>query len=218
MKKPDFSLLACLFCVNVAFAHSVRYSLHVVDEVTGCALENIPCETIFTTHTGNWNDMSRGRLEKGLTNSNGDYTFTGESDIDHVTFSLRIEDGRFYPVIRRRMEFTGVSGALFKRWEPFDSVVTIRLQRVEHPIPLLVKYEALRDGDKGIGTNAVLRFDLMKGEWLPPYGHGETADMQISSKLKITGKERKFRHATKKVEDVLFYELVNRIRVGGTDD
>ena len=101
------------------------------------------------------------------------------------------------------------------------SAVTVVLQRVEHPIPLFVNRVELRDYERGIGgfdgTTSVLRFDLMKGEWLPPYGNGEVADLSIESRLKITDRERKFRYATRRVEDVLFYELSNAVAIGGAD-
>ena len=36
--------------------------------------------------------------------------------------------------------------------------------------------------------------------------------------MKVTGRERKYRYATKKVEDVLFYELASHVKVDGNDD
>ena len=75
---------------------------------------------------------------------------------------------------------------------------------------------------KGIGgfdgTNFVVRFDLMKGDWLAPYGKGETADLEFKTVLEIKGKERKFRYASRKVEDVLFYELATDISPCSTND
>ena len=218
-------MILCLISVLnpfYALAHFASYMLHVEDFETGRALRNIPCETIFTTHTGRWNDMSRGRLEQGVTNTDGDLRFMGESDVSHVTFSIHTEGVGYYPVIRKRLEFSGVSGGVNRHWEPYDSIVTVRLQRVEHPIPLCVKRVELRDYERGLGgfdgTNSVLRFDLMKGDWLPPYGKGEVADMRINSELKITDREHKFRYATKRVEDVLFYDLANNIMFGNDDD
>ena len=205
------------FC---ALAHSASYVLHVEDFRTGQALRNIPCETIFTTHTGNWNDMSRGRLEQGVTNADGDFRFKGESDVSHVTYSIRTEGVAYYPVIRKRLEFSGVSGVVSRHWEPYDSIVTVRLQRVEHPIPLFVKRVELRDYERGIGgfdgTNSVLRFDLMKGDWLPPYGKGEVADLKIGSTVSIKGRER-FRFEPGRYDWLYFYELRNSCSLAESD-
>jgi hypothetical protein len=80
----------------------------------------------------------------------------------------------------------------------------------------------LTNSRKGIGgfdgTNFVVRFDLMKGDWLAPYGKGETADLEFKTVLEIKGKERKFRYASRKVEDVLFYELATDISPCSTND
>ncbi|MDE3276177.1 MAG: hypothetical protein PUJ80_09145, partial [Verrucomicrobiota bacterium] len=187
----------------------------------GQALRNIPCETIFTTHTGNWNDMSRGRLEQGVTNADGDFRFKGESDVSHVTFSIHTEGVAYYPVIRKRLEFSGVSGVLSRHWEPYDSIVTVRLQRVEHPIPLFVKRVELRDYERGIGgfdgTNSVLRFDLMKGDWLPPYGKGEVADMRIDTRVDRTETERRFLPQDGQWGVLQFYDFVAKVELHDGD-
>ena len=216
-------ILCLLFLLNpfCALAHSASYTLHVVDSETGQALRNIRCETIFTTHTGNWNDMSRGRLEQGVTNADGDFRFKGESDVSHVTFSIHTEGVAYYPVIRKRLEFSGVSGVLSRHWEPYDSVVTVRLQRVEHPIPLFVKRVELRDYERGIGgfdgTNSVLRFDLMKGDWLPPYGKGEVADMRIDTRVDRTETERRFLPQDGQWGVLQFYDFVAKVELHDGD-
>ena len=111
---------------------------------------------------------------------------------------------------------------LFGVWQPDNFVVTLRLDRVEKPIPLFVKRVELTNFRKGIGgfdgTNSVVRFDLMKGDWLAPYGKGEMADLEFKTVLEIKGKERKFRYASRKVEDVLFYELATDISPCSTND
>ena len=100
-------------------------------------------------------------------------------------------------------------------WQPDNLVATIRLQRVERPIPLMVKSVEWRNRESGLhglqGTNAVMRFDMMRGDWLPPYGHGERSDLEIASEIRITGKERRYRHSTRSMGDVVFYDLVQTV-------
>ena len=52
----------------------------------------------------------------------------------------------------------------------------------------------LADDDRGVGgfggTNSVLRFDLMKGDWLPPYGNGEVADVSMGARVDRSGADR----------------------------
>jgi len=213
------AVLLFVFTTPPVQADSARVSVLIVDQATGDPLESVRVTGYFTVDIGwrAWTESSVPNKDSALTDKDGLCRLEGKTNCGKV--GCWVDDppaGYYCP--SRGWGHTYTEKNLFGVWQPDNLVATIRLQRVEHPIPLFVKYETLRDGNKGLGTNAVLRFDLMRGEWLPPYGHGETADVQISSELKITDRERKFRHATKKVEDVLFYELVNRIKVGGKDD
>jgi len=71
---------------------------------------------------------------------------------------------------------------IFGVWQPDNLVATIKLQRVEHPIPLFVKQftDVASDSvrlDLFAKGNGRLQLDLLKGEWLPPVGNGEYADV-----------------------------------------
>ena len=70
--------------------------------------------------------------------------------------------------------FTFKHRNIFGIWQPDNLVVTIRLQRVEHPIPLFVKSIRDKSGKKDLFTqgNGTIRLDLLEGDWLPPVGHG----------------------------------------------
>jgi hypothetical protein len=67
-------------------------------------------------------------------------------------------------------------------------------------------------------SDKIISYDLLKGDWLPPYGKGEVADVEFRSTVKITDKERKFRYATRRVEDVLFYDLGTVISMCSKED
>ena len=74
-------------------------------------------------------------------------------------------------------------------WQPDNIVATLALQRVEHPIPLYVNRVILDGGRECVGgfdgTSAVLKFDFLVGDWLPPHGTGKYSDMTITTKLEI---------------------------------
>ena len=74
-------------------------------------------------------------------------------------------------------------------WQPEDVVVTVALQRVAHPIPLYVNRVILDGRRESVGgfdgTNAVLKFDFLEGDWLPPHGVGKYSDMTITTKLEV---------------------------------
>jgi hypothetical protein len=110
---------------------------------------------------------------------------------------------------------------LFGVWQPDNLVVTLRLDRVEKPIPLFVKRVELTNSRKGIGgfdgTNSVVRFDLMKGDWLAPYGKGETADLEFKSTLVIKDKTW-FMMEPRKYDWVYFYNLGTTAKCLNSDD
>ena len=212
-----FSFVRCM-------ADNAGFKICAVDERTGIPLPGMKVKAVFVDHFMRWENATVDHEIDGRTGLNGRYDAAGNTNCGKAGFCFRDNDG-FYDTSFIWVPFDVDSGKpmpLLQRWKPDNQVVTVRLQRVEHPIPLFAKHVELRDNKNGIGgfdgTNSVLRFDLMKGEWLPPCGNGEVADLLIDSKLTITDRERKFRYATKKVEDVLFYELSNAIDFGGQDN
>ena len=107
-------------------------------------------------------------------------------------------------------------------WQPDNLVATIRLQRVERPIPLMVKRVEWRNWENGLrgqqGTNAVMRFDMVMGDWLPPYGHGEIADLTIASKVTVTGTGRlRKTYPGFGWTSMDFYEVRNDVALSGMD-
>ena len=67
------------------------------------------------------------------------------------------------------------------RWRPTDLVITALLQRVMHPLPLFVKRMGWCIGSDAIDKNGrYFACDLVKGEFLPPFGKGEIADVVFS--------------------------------------
>ena len=77
---------------------------------------------------------------------------------------------------------------LFGVWQPDNLVVTIKLQRVEHPIPLFVK-NFFKSGSDSVAVDyfekgeGQIKIDLVKGALLPPLGEGEFADV-VFTRLK----------------------------------
>jgi len=105
------------------------------------------------------------------------------------------------------------SRSLFGTWQPENIVITVALQRVEHPIPLCVRFAEKRN-DKGRlggfdGTNAVLQYDFIKGDWLPPEGEGTYADMTIRTHYDLR------EIVTNSVSVLYFYDFTNEIEFSG---
>ena len=181
------------FCLSPGFsmADNARFQVYAVDERTAAPLAGKNIEGVFLERFQRWENATVDHEFEGETNGKGMYAATGRTNCGEAVFRLHKNQG-FYDTPRVKVPFDRAGGKpvpLFQWWKPDNQVVTVRLQRVEHPIPLFVKRVELRDYERGIGgfdgTNSVLRFDLMKGDWLPPYGKGEVADMTISSTLVI---------------------------------
>ena len=221
MKERLYALSLCMASV-CSFADMAKVGIVVVDEMTRVPIEGATVKAWFQWNIGwrAWSEPTPIVTDTKITDKEGFCRLEGKTNVGEVGVVVQRIPGKYYSGSGDGFEFKRKN--LFGVWQPDNLVATIRLQRVEHPIPLCVKRVELRDYARGIGgfdgTNSVLRFDLMKGDWLPPYGKGEVADMRINSKLRITDKERKFRYSTKKVENVLFYELVNGITFGGGED
>ena len=201
---------------------TVKFSAIVLDDITGNPLANVSVGAGFTMDAGPvWENRFKYDHKQFITDANGVCKISGKSNCGKAGCYIRQPPQGFYkPVCGSSLRFKGKS--FFGVWQPDNLVVTLRLDRVEKPIPLFVKRVELTNFRKGIGgfdgTNSVVRFDLMKGDWLAPYGKGETADLEFKTVLEIKGKERKFRYASRKVEDVLFYELATDISPCSTND
>ena len=219
--KLYFFVMILLSSLRV-IGDTVNFSAIVLDDITGNPLANVSVGAGFTMDAGPvWENRFKYDHKQFITDANGVCKISGKSNCGKAGCYIRQPPQGFYkPVCGSSLRFKGKS--FFGVWQPDNLVVTLRLDRVEKPIPLFVKRVELTNFRKGIGgfdgTNSVVRYDLMKGDWLAPYGKGETADLEFKAVLEIKGKERKFRYASRKVEDVLFYELATDISPCSTND
>ena len=215
--------LLAIWAKPFAMADTAKINVFVVDDATENPIEGVGVTGYFTVDIGGraWTESSVPNKMSALTDKSGTCGLTGKTNCGKVGCWIENPPSGYY-CPAKGWGHAYLKKDIFGVWQPDNLVATIRLQRVEHPISLFVKRVELRDNKNGIGgfdgANSVLRFDLMKGEWLPPHGNGEVADLLIDSKLTITDRERKFRYATKKIEDVLFYELSNVVDFGGQND
>lgn len=210
--KIGLGILGILFS-SVLYADTVKIGAVVLDDTTSLPMPNVEVCFSFKEDVGwrVWTESAKHHKQYILTDSKGYCQATGQSNCGQGgCYVKNPPNGYYHPARGWKNKFTEKD--LFGVWQPDNLVATIRLQRVEHPIPLFVKRAELRNYEHGIGgfdgTNSVLSIDLVKGDWLPPYGKGEVADMQINSTLFIKGRER-FRFEPGKYDWLYFYELRN---------
>lgn len=115
------------------------------------------------------------KTEKGMVSNEGLFTsfITGSRDVTLHAFC----DG--YYRSSKVYTFTGRENNQYQPWNP---VVTLRLRKIGTPIDM---YGKRINGLKM--PNSEVKYDLVKGDFLPPHGKGEIADCILSAHIKDNG-------------------------------
>jgi len=122
-----------------------------------------------------WGSKSKG--DKGLTDDEG--LFTGEGETEQIILYGAKKSG-YYSYHDKFTDLTGVSGITgFRRWQPWNPTLEVVLKKIKNPIAMYV-YDTDRVKLPKFGE--FIGYDLIKQDWLIPYGKGITADFL----LKIT--------------------------------
>ena len=175
-----------LLSVCQSDADIARFGVFVVDDKTGKALKNVSVMGVFDVNNG-WFAVKGSdgpNLDRAVTDVNGRCRLRGRTNCGNVGCWVEKPPSGFYPCPQgwgRRFSEKNLLGI----WQPDNLVATIRLQRVERPIPLFIKRvtKAERGGfttdifPKGEDT---LRYDLLMGDWLAPVGTGRVADVTFT--------------------------------------
>ena len=183
--KIETVVVAFMHCL-CACADTAHISAYVIDEITHAPIPSIKVSASFSNDNGwkAWTESAPIYHDTQETDVNGFCTLKGKTNIGRAGCGVDKQGEKYYGAGGRGFHFTKKN--LFGVWQPDDLVATIRLQRVEHPIPLFVKNVRPKVASGTFdGTNAVLRYDLVLGDWLPPEGKGERADLEIRTKLTI---------------------------------
>ena len=168
-------------------ADLAKVGAFVVDDKTGAPLRNVPVVGYFSIKVNGWLAFKGGEppnRDSVVTDVNGRCRLRGRTNCGDV--GCWVEKPPFgYYAPRRGWGWTFQRKNLLGIWQPDNLVATIRLQRVERPIPLFIKRvtKAERGGftadifPKGEDT---LRYDLLMGDWLAPVGTGRVADVTFT--------------------------------------
>ena len=167
-------------------ADIARFGVFVVDDKTGKALKNVSVMGVFDVNSG-WFAVKGSdgpNFDRAVTDVNGRCRLRGRTNCGNVGCWVEKPPSGFYPCPQgwgRRFSEKNLLGI----WQPDNLVATIRLQRVERPIPLFVKRVA--KVTRGVFTADIfpkgedtLRYDLLMGDWLAPVGTGRVADVTFT--------------------------------------
>lgn len=200
--------IACVtvtICLS-ACASTATYCVRVVDSEDGSPVKNAEVYGGFVMASRGWDNTPPANIDEKFTDSDGRCRLSGNTDEGESYFGIR--KAGYYNSERGEVLFNGGHSILkLGRWLPEDIVVTTRIDRIIKPIPLFVmhvggvvnavffdKYESvyMRDNDfkEIVSTNKTeFSYDLVKGDWLPPYGNGSHADIGVVSWKEFAGRK-----------------------------
>jgi len=173
-----------LSSVISGFADNARFHVQVLDSVTSESVPNISVRGTFTSKFPRWKNATEYSGFSAVTGSDGKLFFSGKTNCGRAGFRTE-KNSHYYGIPWFRVPFENKGTLPFSWWQPDNLVVTIKLQRVEHPISLFVK-NFFKDGNDYVNVdyfgkgNGKMQLDLIKGDWLPPLGNGEFSDVVFS--------------------------------------
>ena len=180
MKKEIFYtfIFASLSC----FADKAYIKAMVLDGCSELPIQGAEVKAWFEVDIGwrAWSEPTPIITDIKTTDSQGICGLEGKTNVGHISCEVVIPPFGYYGAYGGDFKFSRKS--LFGVWRPDNLVVTIKLQRVEHPIPLFVKQIFSRASDS-VSSNyfdigkGKMQFDMVKGSFLPPIGKGEHADV-----------------------------------------
>lgn len=201
--------------VEAAF-DSASIAAYVFDAVDRAPLRGVKMVARFEDDIGwrAWTEEANPDIVHGRTDINGFCRLNGRTNCGKSSCWIEEAPEGYYKPLRGGGKVKYDHRSLFGVWQPDNIVVTLALQRVERPIPLYVHRVILDSRRESVGgfdgTNAVLRFDFLADDWLPPEGNGKHADMIIRTSYELRDKVKDGKYYTQ-----IFYDFTNEIEFLG---
>jgi hypothetical protein len=119
----------------------------------------------------------------GKTDSEGRFTATHINDTNHISFG---GDKNGYYSSWGAYNFTEVG---IGRWKPWDPEIKIILRKIGNKVPMYVRYSKMSKQKVEIPEiGKQIGFDLIKYDWVIPYGIGQNADLIFKLEKKYIDK------------------------------
>jgi hypothetical protein len=158
MKKEIFYtfIFASLSCL----ADKAYIKAMVLDGYSELPIQGAEVKAWFEVDIGwrAWSEPTPIITDVKTTDSQGICGLEGKTNVGHISCEVVIPPFGYYGAYGGDFQFNRKS--LFGVWQPDNLVVTIKLQRVEHPIPLFVK-QLFSRGSDSVRSNY---FDIGKGQ------------------------------------------------------
>lgn len=199
------TIIVCFIAMTGLSIHAVTatYRVRVVDSENELPVKAAEVYGGFVMGSRGWDNTPPSNVDERLTDANGLCRLRGDTDEGKSYFGIE-KDG-YYKSERGNVTFSGHSILKLGRWLPDAIVVTARLDRIINPIPMFVKrvggivcmrkrldssFVSDTDYQQIVSTNKIeFAYDLVKGDWLPPFGNGIHADISTVCWKEFTGRE-----------------------------
>ena len=182
-KKAVIAAFAIVTIVMTAIASmgKANFSVVVIDEKTGSPTPDVPVIGVFVNHYMRWENASEEIVQHAVTDNKGICHFSGKTNCGDAAVRVRRYSG-YYDSEILVVPYTNKTNMIRRPvWEPDNMVVTLALQKVEHPIPLFVKMARLKvEPNKILDNESKFAYDLVASAWLPPFGNGKHADIEFT--------------------------------------
>ena len=180
MKKELF--YSFIFVSLSCFADKAYIKAMVLDRCSEAPIQGVEVKAWFKVDIGwrAWSEPTPIITDVKTTDSCGICGLEGRTNVGHISCEVVNPPSGYYGAYGGDFQYNRKS--LFGVWQPDNLVVTIKLQRVEKPIPLFVK-QIFSRASASVSSNyfdigkGKMQFDLIKGSFLPPIGRGEYADI-----------------------------------------
>lgn len=150
---------------------SAKATIFIVDE------KNIPIEgakagIAFETNKLNGSGVNITYID-GFTDGGGMLTLSNRNDSNTLIYGAEKEG---YYFSKGRFNFSKSS---FIGWEPWNPVIKVVMRKIENPVPMYAR-NAKFSKIKIPVVGKDIGFDLIRCDWVKPYGKGEYSDFLVN--------------------------------------
>jgi len=166
--------------VQGVIAETASFGVKVVDLDTNQPLSDVEVVGWFANSNGwkAWTESAPTYEDKHKTDEEGNCRVSGSTNNGRVGVDVDNVPNGYYRHVGNTYRFTQKPLLPLLHWRPTDLVITAKLQRVGHTVPLFVKRTGRKIGSDAIaGNEESFAYDLVEGAFLPPFGEGQTADI-----------------------------------------
>lgn len=162
---------------------SFDFRLRVVDD-EGLPVKGVRCSGWAYLE----NDPKHGAGHEGVSDSNGVVRVAGVCD-EWVSVNLR-KEGYYGTALEERYPKDICPNVVGGKWQPYGELRTVVLKRVIDPVPMIKSPYRI---SKSIPEGEWHGYDLVFGDWTPPYGEGLHEDVLVRRSVSAVNDTSDFR-------------------------